>query len=117
LYGVVNGEAKGFVVVVDVVGVVKEAGRGGAEGGVVVGVVAVAVAVVELLTAVEVDVDEMGAGEVAAVAAAMVPLCSQGFGGEPMSQIRVSECTGKETCQLRLANSGSDLQKRNKKVR
>jgi hypothetical protein len=90
LYGVVNGEAKGFVVVVVVVGDVKEAGRGGTVGGVVVEVVAVA----GWLTGVGVDVT--GAGEVDAVAAAMVPLRSQGFGGEPMAQTRVPECNKKK---------------------
>jgi hypothetical protein len=90
LYGVENaGLAKG--VVVDVVGDVKEAGRAGTEGGVVVVVVVVTVAEVLAGVGVDVDVDEVpaaGMGDVdAAAAAAMVPLRSQGFGGEPITQI------------------------------
>ncbi len=59
-----KGVVKG-VVIVDAAGEVKEAGRAGTEGVLAAGT----------------DVD-------AAAAAAMVPLRSHGFGGEPIDQIR-----------------------------
>lgn len=90
--GVENGEAKGEgpAVAAEVVGDVKEAGRAGTVGGAVVEVVAVA----EVPAGVAVDVDEAtaaGAGDVDAAAAAMVPLRSQGFGGEPIAQNQLSQ--------------------------
>ena len=72
----------------DAAGDAKEAGRAGTEGGVVEEEDTVFVDV-------EVVLGAVGAGEVlaagadvdAAAAAAMVPLRSQGFGGEPIVQI------------------------------
>ena len=77
----VKGDVKGVVIVDAAVGEVKDGGRGGTEGGVVVEDGPVfAVAVVgtgEEVLAAGTDVD-------AAAAAAMVPLRSHGFGGEPI---------------------------------
>ena len=86
LYGEVKGDVKG----VAAAGEVKDAGRAGTEGGVVeeeekpvlvdAEVVLGAVGVGEEVLGAGIDVD-------AAAAAAMVPLRSHGFGGEPIGQI------------------------------
>ena len=78
----------------DAAGDAKEAGRAGTEGGVVEEEDTVFVDV-------EVVLGAVGAGEVlaagadvdAAAAAAMVPLRSQGFGGEPI--VRIAEKTSR----------------------
>jgi hypothetical protein len=103
LYGVVNGEAKGVVIVDAAVGEVNDGGRGGTEGGVVEGddpvpvfvetevvLGAVVGAGEEVLAAAGTEVD-------AAAAAAMVPLRSHGFGGEPIVSNRTDvESAGAE---------------------
>ena len=86
-----KGDVKGVVVIVDAadVGEVKDGGRAGTEGGVVVEddpvpvfveaevVLGAVVGTGEVVLAAGTDVD-------AAAAAAMVPLRSHGFGGEPI---------------------------------
>jgi hypothetical protein len=90
LYGAVKGDAKGVVIVDAAVGEVKDGGRGGTEGGAVVedDPVPVFVEAGVVLGAVVVGAGEevLGAGTDvdAAAAAAMVPLRSHGFGGEPI---------------------------------
>lgn len=85
-----KGDANGLVVRVEA-GEVNDGGRAGTEGGVVEGgddpvlgdaklVVLGAVGAGEEVLGAETDVD-------AAAAVAMVPLRSQGFGGEPIVQI------------------------------
>ncbi len=76
------------VVIVDVVGCVKEAGRAGTEGGVVVGEDPAFVDVEVVLGAAGAGEEVLGAEAEVDAAAAMVPLRSHGFGGEPMVQIR-----------------------------
>ena len=88
MYGVEKGEAKGEVIV-DAVGEVKEAGRAGTEGAVVEGEGPVVDVVV--FGAGE-DVLGAGADVDATAAAAMVPLRSHGFGGEPIVRIEGREC-------------------------
>ena len=89
LYGAVKGDVKG-VVIVDAVGEVKDGGRAGTEGVVVVedGPVPVFVEAEVLLTGAVVGAGEKvlaaGTDVDAAAAAAMVPLRSHGFGGEPI---------------------------------
>ena len=90
----------------DAAGDVKEAGRAGTEGGVVV----VVTAAVEGPVVADVEVGAVGApaadeevpaaraGDVDAAAAAIVPLRSQGFGGEPIVQIGGWECAAKRRC-------------------
>jgi hypothetical protein len=92
LYGAVKGDDVNGVVIVDAaaaVGEVKDGGRAGTEGGVVVGdgpvpvfveagvALGAVVGIGEVVLAAGTDVD-------AAAAAAMVPLRSHGFGGEPI---------------------------------
>jgi hypothetical protein len=94
---VAKGDVNGVVSVVDAVGVVKDGGRAGTEGGEVVeddddaddadGPVPVFVdAEVVLGVLVGAGEEVLGAGTDvdAAAAAAMVPLRSQGFGGDPI---------------------------------
>lgn len=88
LYGVEKGDAKGEDIV-DAVGEVKEAGRAGTEGAVVEGEGPVVDVVV--FGAGE-DVLGAGADVDATAAAAMVPLRSHGFGGEPIVRIGGREC-------------------------
>jgi hypothetical protein len=83
-----NGEEKG--VVVDVVGNAKEEGRAGTEGRVVLeDDVEPALEAGRAGAGVGVEVTAAGVGgvDVVAVAAAMVPLRSHGFGGEAIVQI------------------------------
>ena len=94
--GDVNGE-----VIVDVAGEVNDEGRAGTEGGVVEEgdpVFVDAEVMVVVLRAVGAGEEVLGAGiDVdAAAAAAMVPLRSHGFGGEPIVQI------GRDFCVLRV---------------
>jgi hypothetical protein len=91
LYGALKGDVKG-VVIVDVVGDVKEAGRAGTEGGVVVGEEPAFVDVEVVLGVAGAGEEVLGAEVEVDAAAAMVPLRSHGFGGEPMVQIRLSTC-------------------------
>ena len=89
LYGAEKGDAKGEVIV-DAAGEAKEAGRAGTVGGVVeeegpVVVVFGADGAEDVLGA--------GADVDAAAAAAMEPLRSHGFGGEPIVQIGRRECS------------------------
>jgi hypothetical protein len=93
---VAKGDVNGVVSVVDAVGVAKDGGRAGTEGGEVVedddnddadGLVPVFVdAEVVLGVLVGAGEEVLGAGTDvdAAAAAAMVPLRSQGFGGDPI---------------------------------
>ena len=87
MYGVEKGDAKGDVIV-GAAGEVKEAGRAGTEGG----VVEEEGPVVEVFGAGE-EVLGAGADVDAAAAAAMVPLSSHGFGGEPIVRIGRRECS------------------------
>ncbi len=84
-----KGVVKG-VVIVDAAGEVKEAGRAGTEGGVVEEDDPVLVEVEVVLSTVGAGEEVLAAGTDvdAAAAAAMVPLRSHGFGGEPIDQIR-----------------------------
>jgi hypothetical protein len=88
LYGAEKGDAKGDVIV-DAAGEAKEAGRAGTVGGVVDEEDTVFVDVEVVLGAAGAGKEVLTAGEDvdAAAAAAMVPLRSQGFGGEPIVQI------------------------------
>jgi hypothetical protein len=82
LNGVEKGDAKGAVV--DAAGDVKEAGRAGTEGGALVVFTDVDVEVGLAVVGAGEEVAAAGEGEVDAAAAAMVPLRSHGFGGEPI---------------------------------
>jgi hypothetical protein len=117
LYGVVKGDVNGLVIVVDAVGEVKDAGRAGTEGGVVEGDDPVPVIVVEdeVVVLGTVGADEMvlaaGTDVDAAAAAAMVPLRSHGFGGEPIvSNRRDAESVwrGSQVCVLCCVKCGCD---------
>ena len=77
----------GVVAIVDAEGEVNKGGRAGTEGGAVEEGDPVVNA--EVVGAVGVGDEVLGAGtDVDAAAAAMVPLRSHGFGGEPIAQIR-----------------------------
>jgi hypothetical protein len=100
----VKGDAKGVVIVDAAVGEAKDGGRGGTEGGAVVvedDPVPVFVEAGVVLGAAVVGAGEevLGAGTDvdAAAGAAMVPLRSHGFGGEPIvSNRRDVESAGAE---------------------
>lgn len=88
LYGAEKGDANGDAIV-DAAGDAKEAGRAGTEGGVVEEEDTVFVDVEVVLGAAGAGEEVLAAGADvdAAAAAAMVPLSSQGFGGETIAQI------------------------------
>lgn len=92
----VKGDVVNGVVIVDAVGDVKDAGRAGTEGGVVVEDDPVPVFVVVVLGPVGAgageDVLAVGTDVDAAAAAAIVPLRSHGFGGEPIVANRRGRC-------------------------
>jgi hypothetical protein len=90
LYGDEKGDANGEVIV-DAAGELKEAGRVGTEGG----VVEEEGPVVVVFGADGAGEDVLGAGADvdAAAAAAMEPLRSHGFGGEPIVRIGRRECS------------------------
>jgi len=100
---VLKGDVKGVVIEDAAVGEVKDAGRGGTEGGVVEGddPVPAFVETVVVLAAVSAGKEVLATGtEVdAAAAAAMVPLRSHGFGGEPIvsNQTDVESASAEET--------------------
>jgi hypothetical protein len=118
---VAKWDVNGIVGVVDAVGVVKDGGRAGTEGGDVVEddddddgpvpVFAEAEVVLGVLVGAGEEVLGAGTDVDAAAAAPMVPLRSQGFGGDPIvsnrrgTNVESAEETNKSLCECEYSNA------------